>query len=62
MPTIDQTDELLSLAALARQLDLSYPTALRHVRDNRLIPDFTTDSAYLFYPSRVPELRRLIQL
>jgi hypothetical protein len=53
--------ELISLSALARRLDISWPRALDLHGRGVLVPDFQAEKAYLFRPSRIPELRKAVR-
>jgi hypothetical protein len=57
----DQIEQLLSLSALSRRLDLPYPRAIELHARGVIVPDYITSHALLFRPSRLSELRAAIR-
>lgn len=53
--------DFLSLSALSRALDLSWPRAHRLLVAGVLIPDHQTLSGYLFKPERLPEIKAAVE-
>lgn len=52
---------MLSLAALARRLDISQPRANTLLREGVLVPDARVGNTLLFAPERVSELRAQVR-
>ena len=51
----------LSLSGVARQLDISYPAAIKRLADGTFKPDFFgPNKTALFRRERLPELRALL--
>lgn len=53
-------EKYLTLAELARAVGISYPTALRYVRNSVVTPDAVSGSSYLFRETRLEQLRFVI--
>jgi excisionase family DNA binding protein len=53
-------EKFLTLAELARAVGISYPTALRYVRNSVIHFDAISGSSYLFRASRLEQLRFVI--
>jgi len=53
-------NQLMSLAAVARRLDVPYSRALAAQRRGLLIPDAGVDRVSLYDAARLPEIRRIL--
>ena len=60
--TAKKPEELISLQTLSRRLDIPYLRALELRTKGIFNPDFVAKQQFLFRPSRIGELKRLIQL
>jgi hypothetical protein len=56
-----EREQLLSLSALARRLDLPYPRAIELHERGVIVADYITANAILFRTSRLTELRAAIR-
>lgn len=61
MPTTAEPEAYLSLSELARKAGISYPTALKLVADEILVPDATAGRMGLYKATRWDELRQTIR-
>ena len=60
--TAKKPGELISLQTLSRRLDIPYVRAVELRAKGIINPDFVAKQQFLFRPSRLGELKRLIQL
>jgi hypothetical protein len=60
-PERDRHEELISLSAISRKVDLNYVTLARLLRDAGITPDFTNHGTQLFRLSRLAQIREIVK-